>query len=113
MILGAPLSKVRKQVELGMFATAAITQIIWMNSYWNDNKYTMLTIVSLIWCYILIGMLARKESLQRFGLFKGDDELDDGRDERDEEDEDDARRRRGVTHGQRFRESAHGCSSAV
>jgi hypothetical protein len=60
MILAAPLIKLRKQIELGLFALAAITQIIWMNSYWNDNKYTMLTIVSLIFCYVMIGMFWRK-----------------------------------------------------
>jgi hypothetical protein len=61
MILGAPLIKLRKQVELALLALAAITQIIWMNSYWNDNKYTMLTIVSLICCYIMIGLFWRKK----------------------------------------------------
>lgn len=59
MILAAPLIKLRKQIELGLFALAAITQIIWMNSYWNDNKYTLLTIVSLIFCYVMIGFFAR------------------------------------------------------
>lgn len=59
MILGAPLIKLRRQIELGLFALAAITQIIWMNSYWNDNKYTLLTIVSLIFCYVMIGFFAR------------------------------------------------------
>ncbi len=59
MILGAPLIKVRRQVELGLFALAAITQIVWMNSYWNDNKYTLLTIVSLVFCYVMIGFFMR------------------------------------------------------
>ena len=59
MILSAPLIKYRKQVELLLFGLAAVTQIIWMNSYWNDNKYTLLTIVTLIVCYILIGLFAR------------------------------------------------------
>jgi hypothetical protein len=60
MLLGAPLIKLRKPVELGLFGVAAVTQIIWMNSYWNDNKYTLLTIVSLVWCYVLIGMFWRR-----------------------------------------------------
>lgn len=59
MILAAPLIKLRRQIELGLFALAAITQIIWMNSYWNDNKYTLLTIVSLIFCYVMIGFFMR------------------------------------------------------
>jgi hypothetical protein len=60
MILGAPLLKMRKQVELGLFALAAVTQIIWMNSYWNDNKYTLLTIASLVFCYVMIGFFYRR-----------------------------------------------------
>lgn len=60
MILGAPLTRVRRSLELGLFGVAAITQIVWMNSYWNDNKYTLLTIVSLVWCCWLVGMFWRK-----------------------------------------------------
>jgi hypothetical protein len=59
MILGAPLLKLRRQVELGLFALAAVTQIIWMNSYWNDNKYTLLTIASLAFCYVMLGFFYR------------------------------------------------------
>lgn len=59
MILSAPLIKLRRQIELGLFALAAITQIIWMNSYWNDNKYTLLTYVSLIFCYVMLGFFTR------------------------------------------------------
>lgn len=62
MILSAPLIKLRKQIELALFALAAITQIIWMNSYWNDTKYTLLTIVSLIACYVMIGLFWRRKT---------------------------------------------------
>jgi len=61
MILGAPLIKMRRQLELGLFALAAITQIIWMNSHWNDDKYTLLTIASLVFCYIMLGFFWRKK----------------------------------------------------
>ena len=30
-------------------------------SYWNDNKYTLLTIVSLIFCYVMIGLFWRRD----------------------------------------------------
>jgi hypothetical protein len=59
MILGAPLSKARRQIELGLFGLAAITQIIWLNSFWNDNRYTLLTIVSLVFCWMMIGFFFR------------------------------------------------------
>jgi len=45
---------VRRQIELGLFAQAAITEIIWLNSFWNDDKYTALTIVSLLFCYFML-----------------------------------------------------------
>ncbi len=60
MILGAPLIRLRRQIELGLFALAAITQIIWMNSYWNDNRYTLLTYASLIFCYVMLYFFARR-----------------------------------------------------
>ena len=60
MILSAPLIKLRKPIEAGLFALAAITQIIWMRSYWNDNKYTLLTIVSLAFCYFMLGHFWRR-----------------------------------------------------
>ncbi|MFP6687448.1 MAG: hypothetical protein VB934_22205, partial [Polyangiaceae bacterium] len=64
MILGAPLIKARKQIQVGLFATAAITQIIWMNGtvygVYNDHKYTLLTYASLIWCYVMIGLFWRR-----------------------------------------------------
>jgi len=66
MILAAPLTKLRPQIELGLFGLAAVTQIIWMNSYWNDNKYTLLTIVSLLFCYVMIGMFARGDEWRRW-----------------------------------------------
>ena len=61
MILSAPLIKLRKPIEVGLFTLAAITQIIWMQSTFNDNKYTLLTIVSLIFCYFMIGHFWRRK----------------------------------------------------
>lgn len=59
MLLAAPLTRVRKQLELGLFALAAITDIIWLNTTWNDHRYTWLTIVSLAFCYLMIGTFWR------------------------------------------------------
>jgi hypothetical protein len=80
MILGAPLIKLRKQIELGMFALAAITQIVWVNSYWNDNKYTLLTIASLVFCFVMIGMFwrirppAHEEEYEEYEEYEDEDE---------------------------------------
>ena len=93
MILGAPLIKLRRQVEVGLFGLAAITQIIWMNSYWNDNKYTALTVVSLIFCYMLIAMFWRRKAAAEEtpqAASADEDELDDeDEDDLEDEDEDD------------------------
>lgn len=62
MILGAPLAKLRKPIELGLFGLSAITEIIWLNSYWNDDRYTALTIASLLFCYVLLGLFWRKDT---------------------------------------------------
>lgn len=98
MILSAPLTKLRKQIELGLFALAAVTQIIWMNSYWNDNKYTLLTIVSLIFCYVLIGLFWRRdptpgeelESDRPRAVPVTDEELEEADEEDEDFDEDEA-----------------------
>jgi hypothetical protein len=66
MILGAPLIKARRQVELGLFALAAVTQIIWLQTTYNDNRYTLLTIVSLLFCYLMLGMFARGDAWRRW-----------------------------------------------
>ncbi len=59
MILSAPLIKLRKPIEVGLYGLAAVSQIIWMRSYWNDNKYTLLTIISLAFCYFMLGQFWR------------------------------------------------------
>ena len=88
MILSAPLIKVRRQIELGLFALAAVTQIIWMNSYWNDHKYTLLTIASLVFCYGMLGLFWRTKPKSNElpaaapGGEPSDDEADDDEDDR-------------------------------
>ncbi len=61
MILAAPLIKVRPRIEIGLYGLAAVTQIIWMNSQFNDNKYTLLTLASVAFCYVMLGMFWRRE----------------------------------------------------
>jgi hypothetical protein len=54
MILTAPLTRLKRQLEVPLFALAALSQFIWMAFYWNDDRYTMLTAVSLIFLgYVL------------------------------------------------------------
>jgi hypothetical protein len=70
MILCAPLTKVKPQIEPWLFGLAALTQVIWMSMTWNDDRYTSLTLVSLIFCYGLLVVFAPRAFLERFGLLK-------------------------------------------
>src|SRR5690606_29240380 len=70
MILCAPLTRVKPQIEPWLFGLAALTQVIWMSMTWNDDRYTSLTLVSLVFCYGLLVVFAPRAFLDRFGLLK-------------------------------------------
>ncbi len=63
MILTAPLTRVQRSLEAPLFGLAALSQIIWINTYWNDDKYTALTFVSLLFCYALIAVFLRRRDV--------------------------------------------------
>jgi hypothetical protein len=72
MILAAPLTRVKKGIEAPLFGFAALTQFIWITFTYNDDKYTMLTLVSLVLCFGLICAFAPRGSLSRlFGPRSG------------------------------------------
>jgi hypothetical protein len=54
MILCAPLTKVKRNIEAPLFGLAALSQFLWMIFYWNDDKYWALTFISLVFCYGLL-----------------------------------------------------------
>jgi len=60
MILSAPLTKVRRDLEVPIFGFAALSQFVFLPSYWNDDKYNALTIIALLFCYGLFFALAPK-----------------------------------------------------
>lgn len=51
MILLAPLTKARPQLEVPMFGFAALSQFVYIIFYYNDDKYWALTFISLLFCY--------------------------------------------------------------
>jgi hypothetical protein len=51
MILTAPLTKVRRGLEAPLFGLTALSQFVWMTFFWNDDKYWVLTLISLVFCY--------------------------------------------------------------
>ena len=64
LILSAPLTRVRKQLEVPLFGLAVLTQFVWNPLEYNDDKYTALTLVSLIFCYLVLWTFGRRDSLR-------------------------------------------------
>lgn len=58
MILAAPLTRLKRGIEVPLFGLAALSQFVWMAFYWNDDKYYTLTAISLAFCYYLLCMFA-------------------------------------------------------
>ncbi len=65
MILAAPLTKVRRDFELPMMGLALLSQFVWRWSYWNDDKYTGLTLISLVFSWYLFLALIPKSALEK------------------------------------------------
>ena len=62
MILLAPLTKARRQMEVPLFGFAALTQFTAMIFGWLDDKYWMLTALSLAFCYVAICFFRRPKA---------------------------------------------------
>ncbi|MGK3994558.1 hypothetical protein [Sorangium sp. So ce1024] len=60
MILTAPLTRLKPQIEVPLFGLAALSQFIWITFHYNDDKYTALTAVSLAFCYYLLCVFSGK-----------------------------------------------------
>ena len=65
MILLAPLTKVRRDIEAPIFGLALLTQFIFRSSYYNDDKYTALTLVSLVFLYGVFFALVPKADIDK------------------------------------------------
>jgi hypothetical protein len=73
MILAAPLTRVKKGIEAPLFGFAALSQFVWITFFWNDDKYTALTLISLLFCFGLICAFAPRGSHARlFGRKRSD-----------------------------------------
>jgi hypothetical protein len=51
MILAGPLTRVKRGLEAPLFGFAALSQFVFMTFGYNDDKYTALTLISLLLCY--------------------------------------------------------------
>ena len=65
MILLAPLTKVRRDFEAPIFGLALLTQFIFRSSFYNDDKYTALTLVSLFFLHGIFFALIPKSDFEK------------------------------------------------
>lgn len=61
MVLAAPLTKLKKGIEAPLFGLAALSQFVWMAFNYNDDKYWVLTLIALAFCYGLLCAFAPRE----------------------------------------------------
>jgi hypothetical protein len=66
MILSAPLTRLKREIELPLLGVAVLTQLIGRMQVWNDDKYWMLTAVSLVFCWWLLCAFTPKAFIERF-----------------------------------------------
>ncbi|WP_437590902.1 hypothetical protein [Sorangium sp. So ce1000] len=71
MILSAPLTRSRRRLEVPLLGLAALSQGIWRWSSWNDDRYTVLTVAMLAFCYFLLYTFARKARRGRARVVDG------------------------------------------
>jgi hypothetical protein len=64
LVLTAPLTRAKRQIELPFLGLAAVSQLVWRAFGWFDDKSAAVTLISLVFCYWLVGLFAPKESLR-------------------------------------------------
>ena len=65
MILVAPLTRLRRQLEAPLFGLAALSQLIWVSSNFYDDRYTALSFASLAFCYFMLWTFGRKNDVAK------------------------------------------------
>jgi hypothetical protein len=65
MILAAPLTRVKRGIEAPLFALAALSVFTWRAFEYNDDRYTALTLISLLFCCGLLCAFAGRGLLDR------------------------------------------------
>ncbi len=61
MVIAAPLTRLRRDMEVWLFGFAAMSQFVWKIFGFNDDKYTLLTLLSLALSYAMMFSLAPRE----------------------------------------------------
>jgi hypothetical protein len=65
MIITAPLTRARRQIELPLVGFAALTQLVWGAFGWFDDKSAAVTLLALLFCYALVCWFAPRGAIQR------------------------------------------------
>jgi hypothetical protein len=71
LILSALLTKARRRLEAPLFGFAALSQFVFWSFEWDDDRYTALTLISLLLCYGLMCAFLPKGTRRRIaGVFR-------------------------------------------
>ena len=54
MILAVPLTRVKKGIEAPLFGLAALSRLVGITFTFNADKYPALTLISLLFCFVLM-----------------------------------------------------------
>lgn len=65
IILAAPITRVRRDLEVWIFSFAALTQFVWLSFRFIDDRYTALSLVTLLFCYAMLLSLAPSRWFKR------------------------------------------------
>jgi hypothetical protein len=60
MIITAPLTRARRQLEIPLLGLAAVSQLVWGAFGPWDDKSALMTLLSLLFCYALVCWFAPK-----------------------------------------------------
>lgn len=75
MVITAPLTKARRQIELPLLGLAAVSQLVWGAFGWFDDKSAAVTLIDLVFCFGLIAMFMSREQTEKvmaiFSRFRG------------------------------------------
>jgi len=68
LIITAPLTRAKRQIEVPLLGLAVLSQIVWRAFGWFDDKSALVTLLALLFCYALICMFAPPGAIK--GLFR-------------------------------------------
>jgi hypothetical protein len=63
MVISAPLTRAKRNLEVPLLGLAAVSQLIWGAFGWFDDKSAAVTLVALVFCYGLVCSFAKKGAI--------------------------------------------------